>query len=119
MESFSSITSSRDRVKLDENNQELTVPKLPTEIWILILEMYKEIGKGIGLKELRLVEKRFAELIGSEIQLYLVVSDADSFNCFRKSFTNWNWVKLKNAKMLVKLTREIIMMEESSEMDSK
>ena len=41
---------------------------------------------------MRLVEKRFAILIGSRIELWFVIPNRKPINCFRESFTNWKWV---------------------------
>ena len=75
---------------------------------------------GTGLKVLRLVEKRFAILIGSRIELWFKIYNEDSINCFRESFTNWKWVKLKNKDLLQEFLREFVKREEeSNEIDSK
>ena len=86
----------------------------------MILEMYRKIGNGNGLKELRLVEKRFAILIGSRIELWFVIRNEDAINCFRESDTNWKWVKLNNKDILQEFLREFVKREEEvNEIDSK
>ena len=78
------------------------------------------MGNRQGLKELRLVEKRFALLIGNRIELCFVIQNEDAVNCFRESDTNWKWVRIKNRDILQEFWREFVNREEeANEINSK